>query len=321
MNSAIFRVVTLVAACVLVLAAACGNDSDGDADTSLSRAEVEDIVRSEMANSAQPALTVADVERIAQTAVADRLTYEDVESIMRDSMADMAAMTPGDGGLARADVDAMIRAAMDAAPSPEPSLTREEVERIVQEAIAAIPQSPEPEPGLSRTEVERIARAAIPPMPPPIPPEPSLSRAEVAQIAQRVAASIPSRTEQAEYTKFFVDNAIAIYQADGLDDTLSYYNSPESVDGQWYVFIIDEDGEVISHHNPEILGQNLNGRLGTDSTGYTFGPEILSATESGKWVSYVSSNNPTTGERSSKHSWVVRHDGLLFGSGWHSEGN
>ena len=282
----VFKTIELaaVAALVSVLAIACGDSSD----TSLSRADVEGIARSEMANAAEAGLSRAEVEQIAQAAVADSLTYEDVETIMRESMADMAAMAPGDGGLTRADVDAMILAAMDSMPQPEP--------------------------GLTRAEVEQIARAAIPIMPPPIPPEPSLSRAEVEQIAQRVAASIPPRSEQAEYTRFFVDNAIAIYEADGLDDTLAYYNTAESVDGQWYVFIIDEDGYTISHHNPEIRGRDPSLRV--DATGYFYGDDLLSATEEGKWVSYVF-NNPATGQIESKHVWAVRRDGLIFGSGWY----
>ena len=27
--------------------------------------------------------------------------------------------------------------------------------------------------------------------------------------------------------------------------------------------------------------------------------------------------NPETGEEGRKHSWVVLHDGLIFGSGWY----
>ena len=315
----------VLAAMISILAIACGDGSESDTDTSLSRADVEGIVRSEMANAPEAGLTREEVAEIAQaavvTATADSLTYEDVQKIVRESMSDMVAMTPGDGGLTRADVDAMIQAAVADIPPPVPSapgLTAADVERIVRSAIADIPQPPQPEPGLTRAEVERIARSAMPVMPPPIPPEPSLSRAEVAQIAQRVAASIPPRSEQADYTRFFVDNATAIYDVDGLEDTLAYYNTVESVDGQWYVFIIQEDGEIIGHYNPEIIGQNLNGPIGTDANGYTFGPDMLTADEDGKWVSYVF-NNPATGEVESKHSWVVRRDGLLFGSGWYTD--
>lgn len=324
MTSKTLKVMTAatLAAMISILAIACGNS-----DAGLSRADVESIARAEMANAPapDPGLTPEEVAEIAQAttvmASADSVTVEDVQAIVRASLADAAAMTPGNGGLTSADVDAMIQAAVADIPPPVPSapgLTASDVERIVRSTIAEIPQPPQPEPGLTRAEVEQIARASMPIMPPPIPPEPSLSRAEVAQIAQRVAASIPPRSEQAEYTRFFVENAVAIYEADGLEDTLAYYNTVESIDGQWYVFVIDEDGEVIGTYDPEVIGQNLNGPIGTDANGYNFGPDMLAADENGKWVSYVF-KNPATGELGSKHSWVVNRDGLLFGSGWYTK--
>ncbi len=318
MTSKKFKVVAAaIVGIVSILAIACGNS-----DAGLTRADVEGIVRTEMANAPQPGLTREEVAEIAQasvvTATADSLTGEDVQTIVRDSMSDMAAMTPGDGGLTSADVDAMIQAAVADIPPPVPSvpgLTAADVERIVRKAIA---DSPQPEPGLSREDVAEIARAAVPDVPPALPPEPSLSRAEVEEIAHSVVASIPPKSSPAEFTRYFVDTAISRYDALELDATIAHYNSTDSVDGQWYVFIIDENGDLIGHYDPSIVGQNLNGPLGTDATGYTFGADMLSATEDGKWVSYVF-KNPATGQIESKHSWVVRHDGLLFGSGWYTE--
>ena len=64
--------------------------------------------------------------------------------------------------------------------------------------------------------------------------------------------------------------------------------------------------------------------MDTDVEGYNFGPEMLSATEDGKWVSYVyrslesggiSKNH--TGAFEYRHVRVARHDGLLFATGWH----
>ena len=45
-----------------------------------------------------------------------------------------------------------------------------------------------------------------------------------------------------------------------------------------------------AHPDPGRLGLDLNGWVGTDANGYRFGPELLSATEEGKWVSYVYQN-------------------------------
>ena len=53
--------------------------------------------------------------------------------------------------------------------------------------------------------------------------------------------------EPGRYTKAFVDAAIERYDDEGREATLAYYNSPESVDGQWYVFIADEEGRIVAH--------------------------------------------------------------------------
>ena len=90
------------------------------------------------------------------------------------------------------------------------------------------------------------------------------------------------------------------------------------------MFIIDENDKVIGHPDVQRLGLDVKGWVGTDANGYKFGPDMLSATGEGKWVSYVF-RNPESGSLGSDHSgtlqlknaWVVRHDGLLFASGWY----
>jgi len=117
-------------------------------------------------------------------------------------------------------------------------------------------------------------------------------------------------------TLAYVSAAIAAYEQDGLDATVAHYNTPESLEGQWYVFIFDEADRLLTHPDPSLLGDDLKGSLGTDITGRVFGLEMLQADEDGIWVSYVFVN-PANGQPQVKHSWVVRHDGLLFGSGWY----
>ncbi len=135
------------------------------------------------------------------------------------------------------------------------------------------------------------------------------------------AVAVPSKAVPAEYTRHVVDNAVARYEAQGLEAALAHYNSPRSVDGQWYVFIIDQNDLVVGHPDPERLGLDVKGWVGTDANGYEFGPEMLSATEEGKWVSYVYRNPASggigTGDFELKNVWVVKHDGLLFASGWY----
>ena len=120
----------------------------------------------------------------------------------------------------------------------------------------------------------------------------------------------------ANRTRTFVDEALVRYEGDGLEATLAYYNSPEQVDGQWYVFIIGEDETIIGHYRPERVG--LDVATLEDPEGYLYGPDILSADEAGKWITYVILN-PETGEDQRKHSWVVRRDELIFGSGWYEQ--
>ena len=227
----------------------------------------------------------------------------------------------GDPGLSRAEVEEIVRAEMAEAPAPpqpEPGLTRQDVERAIRAALAEMPQ---PESGLSKSEVEEIAKATLAGVPQP---EPGLTSADVQRIARGVVVAIPSKSAPIEYTKFFVDKAISRYETQGLDATLAHYNRPESIDGQWYVFIVDENDLVIGHPDPQRLGLDVKGYVGTDANGYNFGPDMLSATEDGKWVSYVYQNPESgslgsdhTGAMQLKNAWVVRHDRLLFASGWY----
>ena len=80
------------------------------------------------------------------------------------------------------------------------------------------------------------------------------------------------------------------------------------------MFIIDHEGITIGHHNAMFRGRDPSLRV--DAVGYFYGDDLLSATEAGRWVDYVLLN-PATGDDRQKHTWAVRHDGLLFASGWY----
>ena len=167
-------------------------------------------------------------------------------------------------------------------------------------------------------ETAKTATADIPEMPA------TQAAAEAEPTAGGEDATIPPRWAPTEYTRYFVQNAISEYQAYGLEIVLAYYDSTQSIDGQWYVFIIDENDLIIGDPDPGRVGLDVKGPAGTDVNGYHFGPELLSATEDGKWVSYVY-RNPESGDSASgdfgelelKNVWVMRHDGLLFASGWY----
>jgi len=124
-------------------------------------------------------------------------------------------------------------------------------------------------------------------------------------------------TEPAEYTQYLVEDAIGLYESEGRDAAIAHYNMPESVDGQWYVFIVDSDDLFLSHApSPSLLGTDLKDVVGSD--GYELGKEIAKATEDGHWVEYLWPN-PATDTEETKRSWVIRHDGLVFGSGYYGE--
>lgn len=114
----------------------------------------------------------------------------------------------------------------------------------------------------------------------------------------------------------FVQEALDFYDSEGRRATVSHYNTPDSADGENYLFILDENGVLIAHLNQELLGRDVHTSFGVDVDGNRFGLSMLEATAEGMWIDYVYLN-PHTGFRELKHSWVVRHDGLIFGSGWY----
>ena len=198
------------------------------------------------------------------------------------------------------------------------SLSRDEVRQIVREEI-------EQQPGavgdqLSMADVERVVAEAIDDatgqMTPPATSEESGGMAP--------GDGVSSKSLPAAYTQHVVAGAVDRYETDGFDATVAHYSDIDSVDGQWYVFIIDASGEVVAHYDADRIGLNVASWVGTDVNGYSFGPELLSATEDGKWVTYVY-RNPATGNLSAgdfgesqlKNVWVVRRGDLLFASGWH----
>ena len=123
-----------------------------------------------------------------------------------------------------------------------------------------------------------------------------------------------SGEERNQYAREYVQSAIERYEEQGRDATLAYHSSPENVDGQWYVFIIGEDGLMAAHYDHRRIGLDVSTL--TDPEGRLYGPDLLAATDGGVWVNYVRVN-PETGEDERKYTWVVRHDGLVFGSGWY----
>lgn len=121
----------------------------------------------------------------------------------------------------------------------------------------------------------------------------------------------------AEEAQAMVADAIAAYDATGAAVLFGRINEtprPEFFDGDLYIFVVDEDGLTVAHAaEPTRVGSDVT-RL-TDVDGKAFGTEMLAvATPEGAWVDYKW-QDPATGEVEPKASWVVRHDGYIFGCG------
>ena len=123
------------------------------------------------------------------------------------------------------------------------------------------------------------------------------------------------REDLADFTLDYVQKAIAFYDREGLAATIGYYGSRESVDEQFYLFLIGADDLYLAHPIfPHLIGTDIKDVK--DSAGYELGKEIAQATAAGHWVDYLWPN-PVSGIEEPKSAWVIRHDGLIFASGYY----
>ena len=131
---------------------------------------------------------------------------------------------------------------------------------------------------------------------------------------------LPTKEDDpAGYTQWFVQDAVDVYDAGGLDALLERYNDPESADDDWYIYVLDLEGTVLAHPTiPELRGQNVLGSLGIDISGTRFGPDFLEVSEEGGWITYYF-RNPNGANCELKHSWAVRRGEVIIGSGWYED--
>ena len=147
-------------------------------------------------------------------------------------------------------------------------------------------------------------------------PEPSLFLAILHDNLIFVSVHSLAREDVAAVTQDYVQRAIAMYERDGLEATIAYYDSRASVNGQFYLFLIDENDLYLVHPIfPHLKGTDIKEVVGSD--GQELGEEIAEATEEGHWVDYLWPN-PETGLEEPKSAWVIRRDGLIFASGYYT---
>ena len=122
----------------------------------------------------------------------------------------------------------------------------------------------------------------------------------------------------AEATKDYVSRAIALYESAGLEATVAHYNNPNSLEGSFYLFLIDAADNYLAHPIfPHLIGTDIKGVIGSD--GQELGKEIARTTEEGIWVEYLWPN-PITRVEEPKTTWAIRHNGLIFASGYYTVG-
>ena len=117
-------------------------------------------------------------------------------------------------------------------------------------------------------------------------------------------------------TKSYVNKAIDLYDSEGLDAVISRYNSRDSMEGQFYLFLVGADDNYLAHPIfPHLIGTDLKNVEGSD--GQELGKEIAQATGEGIWVEYRWPN-PVSNREEPKVTWAIRHDGLIFASGYYT---
>ncbi|NKB51245.1 MAG: hypothetical protein GKR97_03300 [Rhizobiaceae bacterium] len=115
--------------------------------------------------------------------------------------------------------------------------------------------------------------------------------------------------------QMLVMKAVDAYIASG-DDAFADMTGPgnEYHRGPLYIFVIGRDELVLAQSaDPNRIG--FDNRLSIDADGVAMSPLLRKiATPEGAWVHYRWAH-PITQKLTPKKSWIVLHDGLIFGAG------
>ncbi|MXY12712.1 MAG: hypothetical protein F4Y46_01545 [Chloroflexi bacterium] len=98
---------------------------------------------------------------------------------------------------------------------------------------------------------------------------------------------------------------------------MAHYSSTESFDGATFLFLIGADDNYLVHPLlPQRVGTDVKlvRARGVDGAVYNYGEQIAGVTEEGRWFHNLRPGAQGTG--SAVHAWVIRHDGLIFGSAY-----
>ena len=125
----------------------------------------------------------------------------------------------------------------------------------------------------------------------------------------------PTADDPEAYAVALVQAAVDLHKTSGDEAVIAYYNDPANIDGQWYVFITDENDFYIAHPAaPSFIGRDIKDIESID--GSPVGANIAGATTDGIWTEYLWPN-PENNKLEQKRTWSIRHDGYLFASGYY----
>ena len=123
----------------------------------------------------------------------------------------------------------------------------------------------------------------------------------------------------AEDAQALVARAIDAYKAEGAA-AFQRMTAPstEFRNRDLYVFVIGPDHKTVAHGgDAKLVGMDV--RQNIDPDGKAFGRAFVEeANEAGSWVEYKMLD-PQSGAVLPKSSWIVRHDGYIFGAGIYKE--
>ena len=108
------------------------------------------------------------------------------------------------------------------------------------------------------------------------------------------------------------------YNVKGMNATLADINTIPEQPVSTYVFVVDPATGMIQAQNvnPNLISSTSDWDAISSDLPVDDILEEVDA-EGGAWASYTFTN-PVTGETESKRTWLIMHDGLVFGSGYYS---
>jgi cytochrome c len=135
----------------------------------------------------------------------------------------------------------------------------------------------------------------------------------------QAAGAAAAERGTAEEAQALVARAIDAYEAEGAA-AFQKMTAPsaEFRDRDLYVFVIGPDHKTVAHGgDAKLVGMDATQNI--DPDGKPFGRVFVEqANEAGSWVDYKMLD-PQSGQVLPKSSWIVRHDGYIFGAGIYKE--